>query len=85
MQHGGMMWLMAGVALWSGAHLFKRLFPEARVQLGAAGRPLMALLLVASVALMITGYRQAEPVVWWGRQAPWVSVSNVLVYSAFTA
>ena len=83
MEHGGMMWLMAGVVLWSGAHLFKRLFPEARVQMGAAGRPLMALLLLASVALMITGYRQAEPVVWWGRQAPWVGVSNVLVYLGF--
>jgi uncharacterized membrane protein len=78
-----MTWLMTGVLLWSGAHLFKRLFPEARAQLGAAGRPLMTLLLAASVALMTTGYQQLEPVVWWGRQAPWVGVSNVLVYLGF--
>ena len=78
-----MTWLLTGVLLWSGAHLFKRLFPEARASLGAAGRPLMALLLVASVVLMVMGYGQIDPVIWWGRQAFWVGVSNVLVYLGF--
>ena len=43
----------------------------------------MALLLVASVALVVMGYGQADPVVWWGRQASGVGVSNVLVYLGF--
>ena len=43
----------------------------------------MALLLVASVALMVMGYGQVDPVIWWGRQAFWVGVSNVLVYLGF--
>jgi hypothetical protein len=47
-----MMGLVSGVLVWSGAHLFKRVAPEARARLGNAGRPLMALLLLASVVLM---------------------------------
>ena len=78
-----MMGLVSGVLVWSGAHLFKRVAPEARARLGNAGRPLMALLLLASVALMTLGYQQASTTVWWGRQATWVGVNNVLVYLGF--
>ena len=78
-----MTWLLPGVLLWSDAHLFKRLFPAALASLGAAGKPLMALLLVASVALVVMGYGQADPVIWWGRQASWVGVSSVLVCLGF--
>ena len=45
----------------------------------------MALLLVAAVALMVMGYRQEDPVIWLGRQASWVVVSNALVYLGFIA
>ena len=31
-----MIWLTSGVFLWSAAHLFKRLAPEARARLGNA-------------------------------------------------
>jgi len=75
--------LVSGVLVWSGAHLFKRVAPEARARLGNAGRPLMALLLLASVVLMTLGYQQASTTVWWGRQATWVGVNNVLVYLGF--
>ena len=78
-----MIWLASGVLLWSGAHLFKRIAPDARARLGNAGRPLMALLLLASVVLMTLGYQQASTTVWWGRQATWVGVNNVLVYLGF--
>ena len=74
-----MIWLASGVVLWSGAHLFKRIAPDARARLGNAGRPLMAVLLVASVVLMTLGYQQDSTTVWWGRQTPWVGVNNVLV------
>jgi uncharacterized membrane protein len=43
----------------------------------------MALLLLASVAMMTMGYQQASTTVWWGRQTPWVGVNNVLVYLGF--
>jgi len=69
--------------LWRGAHLFKRIAPEARAGLGNTGRPLMALLLLASVVLMTLGYQQASTPMWWGRQTAWVGVNNVLVYLGF--
>ena len=78
-----MILLASGVLLWSGAHLFKRIAPDARAKLGNAGRPLMALLLLASVVLMTLGYQQASTTVWWGRQTAWVGVNNVLVYLGF--
>ena len=78
-----MIWLASGVLLWSAAHLFKRVAPRARARLGNAGRPLMALLLLASVVMITVGYQQASTTVWWGRQAPWVGVNNVLVYLGF--
>ena len=51
-----MIWLASGVLLWSGAHLFKRIAPDARARLDNAGRPLVALLLLSSVVLMTLGY-----------------------------
>ena len=75
-----MMGLVSGVLIWSGAHLFKRVAPGTRARLGNGGRPLMALLLLASVVLMTLGYQQASATVWWGRQATWVGANNVLVY-----
>ena len=78
-----MTWLIGGVLLWSGAHLFKRLAPAARARLGSAGRPLVALLLLASVVMMTLGYQRASTPVWWGPQAPWVDLNNVLVYLGF--
>ena len=55
-----MMMLTSGVLLWSGAHLFKRIAPEARDRLGNTGRPLIALLLLGSIVLMTWGYQQAN-------------------------
>ena len=78
-----MILLASGVLLWSGAHLFKRIAPDARARLGNAGRPLMALLLLTSVVLMTLGYQQASTTVWWGRQTAWVGVNNLLVYLGF--
>lgn len=55
-----MIWLILGVLLWSGAHLFKRLAPEARANMGDKGKGLVALVLLASVVLMVIGYRAAD-------------------------
>ncbi len=37
-----MTWLVLGVLLWVGAHLFKRVLPKQREALGKWGRPLVA-------------------------------------------
>ncbi|MGP3698257.1 NnrU family protein [Rhodobacter sp. NSM] len=55
-----MLLLILGVAIWCGAHLFKRVAPDLRRPLGNAGKGIAALLLIASVVLMVIGYRSAE-------------------------
>ncbi len=50
-----MTWLVLGVLLWVGAHLFKRVLPKQRDALGKWGRPLVAVVIVVSIVLMIIG------------------------------
>jgi uncharacterized membrane protein len=75
--------LIAGVILWWAAHLFKRLAPGARASLGGAGYPVMAVTIIASVVLMVIGYRAAEGTVYWGRAPMWVGINNLLMVLAF--
>lgn len=77
-----MTWLMLGVALWSLAHLFKRLAPAPREKMGAAGRGVIAVLIVASVAIMVQAYAPAEGSIYWGRSAPLVGINNLLMLFA---
>lgn len=76
--------LILGLALWWGAHLFKRVAPDARAKLGDPGKGLMALLIVASVALMYFGYGAAkvDNVFWWGRNPALVGINNLLMMLA---
>jgi uncharacterized membrane protein len=78
-----MTWLILGVALWWGAHLFKRLAPGPRAAMGNAGKGVVALLLVLSVVLMVIGYRGAEGTVYWGRSPALVGINNLLMLIAF--
>jgi uncharacterized membrane protein len=57
--------LSAGVLLWSGAHPLKRLLPTQREALGSAGQLVITVLLVASLVLMISGYRSADSSILW--------------------
>ena len=62
-----MLLLVAGVLLWSAAHLFKRLAPDARAAMGGAGRGIMSIAILASMVLMYLGYSHAESDFYWGR------------------
>jgi uncharacterized membrane protein len=75
--------LILGVALWWAAHLFKRLAPGPRAKLGNGGKGLVALALVASVVLMVIGYRNAEGAFFWGRSPALVGINNLLMVIAF--
>ena len=75
--------LIAGVALWWAAHLFKRLVPGLRAKLGEPGKGLVAVLLVLSVILMVLGYRAADGAVYWTRNPMWVGINNLLMIVAF--
>jgi uncharacterized membrane protein len=57
--------IVLGLALWVGAHLFKRLAPGPRARLGDPGKGLVALLVLLSVVLlsvvlMVWGYRGSD-------------------------
>lgn len=75
--------LILGLALWALAHLFKRLAPDARAKLGTGGRGLVALALVASVVLMVLGYRMAAFIPVWSPPAFLIHVNNLLMVLAF--
>ena len=74
--------LILGVALWSGAHLFKRVQPERRAALGEKFKGPVALMLLASVVLMVIGYRGAEGAFLWGRHPATVGINNLLMLLA---
>ncbi|TRD23495.1 NnrU family protein [Palleronia caenipelagi] len=52
--------LIIGLILWWGAHIFKRVAPDARARMGDKGKGVFALLLLLSVILMVIGYRGAD-------------------------
>lgn len=78
-----MLLLILGLALWSGAHLLKRLAPEARAKLGESGKGLIALVLLASIVLMVIGYRMADGPFWWGRSPMLTGINNLMMVFAF--
>jgi len=75
--------LILGLALWVAAHLFKRVAPGLRAPLGDRFKAPVALVLVASVVLMVIGYRGAEGAVYWAPQPAWVGINNLLMVLAF--
>lgn len=75
--------LLIGLLLWYAAHLFKRLLPDIRAPMGAKARGPVALVLLASVVLMVYGYRAAEGAVYWGRSPALVGINNLLMLVAF--
>ena len=74
--------LVSGVALWWLAHLFKRLAPDTRARLGDGGKGLVALVLAASILMMIFGYRMADGAFFWGRHPATVGINNLLMVFA---
>jgi len=54
--------LILGLLLWCAGHLFKRLAPGLRAPMGNAGKGIVAVVLLASLVLMVWGYRSADVV-----------------------
>lgn len=52
--------IVVGLALWWGAHLWKRVAPASRARFGEPGKGLVAVLVLAGVVLMVIGYRGSE-------------------------
>lgn len=78
----GYLLLILGVALWSGAHLFKRFAPDRRAAMGERGKGLVSVLLLVSIVLMVLGYRGAETVVLWSAPGFFTHLNNLLMLGA---
>ncbi len=74
--------LVLGVALWWGAHVFKRVAPDARARMGNGGKGAVALALLASIVLMVIGFRGAPVVTIWSPPAFFVHINNLLILVA---
>ena len=74
-----MLLLIAGLVLWTGAHLFKRLKPEQRAAMGNKGRGPVALGILGGLVLMVIGYRMAAGPERWGRSAAMTGINNLLM------
>ncbi|MFO7920237.1 MAG: NnrU family protein [Nioella sp.] len=74
--------MILGIALWAGAHLFKRIAPDARAAMGDKGKGIVALLIVASIVLMVIGYRGAPGIFVWFPPSWGVHVNNLLILIA---
>jgi uncharacterized membrane protein len=73
-----MLLLILGVLLWAAAHLFKRLAPAKRAEMGDKAKGMVALALLASIVLMVIGFRMADGAVLWGRHPATVGINNLL-------
>ncbi|WP_299610108.1 NnrU family protein [uncultured Tateyamaria sp.] len=74
--------LIAGVALWWGAHLFKRVAPERRAAMGDGGKGAVAIGIAVSIVLMVIGYRGADFVNVWFPPAFMIHINNLLMLIA---
>ncbi len=74
--------LILGLILWIAAHFFKRAMPEARARLGEKGKGLIALIIVASIVLMVVGYRGAGEIYVWSPPAWGVHATDLLMVIA---
>ena len=69
--------LLLGVALWWGAHLFKRVMPARRAEMGDAGKGAVAAGIGVGIVLMILGYRSTEFIPVWQPPAFLVHINNL--------
>jgi len=71
--------LILGVLLWTAAHLFKRVAPDARARMGNAGKGVATVAILASIVLMYVGYGRANGAFFWGRHPATVGINNLLM------
>jgi uncharacterized membrane protein len=74
--------LIGGLVLWTLAHYFKRLMPEQRAALGNVGKAGAAVAILASLVMMIYGYRWAEFIPLYYPPGFLVHVNNLLMLVA---
>lgn len=71
--------LILGIVLWIAAHLFKRVMPEVRARMGDKGKGVIAIVLVASIVMMVIGYRGADSVAVYDAPSWGIHLNNLLM------
>lgn len=79
----GFLLLIVGIALWIGAHVFKRVAPEKRAAMGDKGKGVIAVVLIAALVLIIVGYRMTPQIDIWYPAGFLTHINNVLMLFAF--
>ena len=74
--------LIIGLILWTSAHYLKRLMPERRAAMGKAGQGVVAVAIIASVVLMVIGYRAADFIYVWQPPSFMTHLNNTLMLFA---
>ena len=78
--------MILGLAVWTAAHMLKRLAPDLRQsmqdKMGDGSKGVIALLILASVVLMVLGYRGADAAVLWDHSALTKGINNLIVLVA---
>jgi uncharacterized membrane protein len=74
--------LIIGLILWTAAHYFKRLMPAQRSAMGNTGKIIVAVAIVASLVLMIIGYRTADFIPVWTPPAFLTGINNLAMVLA---
>jgi len=77
-----MTYLILGLALWTAAHLFKRVVPDLRASMGMAGKAVVAVAILGALVLMVVGYQRAAFVNLWFPPAWTVHLNNLLMLLA---
>lgn len=79
--------LIAGLALWTGAHLFRAVMPDRRAALqerfGDGSKGMVALAILLSLVLIVLGYRATPTIQVWYPPAFLTHVNNLLMLFAF--
>jgi len=78
-----MIFILLGLALWSGAHFWKRLAPGSRAGFGDKGKGIVAVALVVAIVLMVIGYRGYYGQENWAGGAALTGINNLLMVFAF--
>lgn len=75
--------LILGLVLWTAAHVFKRVAPVQRQALqdrmGDGSKGIFAVLILASVVLMVIGFKSADSAFLWGRSAATTGINNLMM------
>lgn len=77
-----MIFILLGLALWVGAHFWKRIAPDHRAAFGEKGKGIVAIASVVAIVLMVIGYRGADGAVFWGRNGMSTGINNLLMLLA---